>query len=103
VAAVLEWLDEAAAARGVRPLSDFVEPEDRERAARVWLDPALALPTIASLLAHVEAEEEGAVIRPGPHYVHSASREALLWDLRCYESILEEARSRGDRFLIVLC
>jgi hypothetical protein len=103
VAAVLEWLDEAATARGVRPLRDFVEPYDREHGARVWHDPASALPTITALLAHVEAEDEGAVIRPGPHYLHSAGREALLWDLRCYRSILEEAASRGDRFVIVLC
>ena len=103
VASVLEWLDEIAAMLGVRPLTDFVEPHDQEESNRAWHEPAAALPTVAALITHVKAEEEGAVIRPGPHYLYAASREGLLWDLSCYRSILEEAASRGDRFLIVLC
>jgi hypothetical protein len=119
----LEPLSVLAAALGLKDLQSFIveDPEDyaealeglaaegaqevladvQRRAAEAqqqaqWYPPAEALPTVRGLIAHLTTHPEAAASQPDPSF--AANREAVLWDLRAYEQILEEAQQQGLRF-----
>ena len=106
----LDRLAELSSDLGLRDLQSFIvdDPEDEaeareylgvdggaERSAGVpgeWHAPAEALQTVRGLIDRVKATPLSAA----PDF--DGNRDAILWDLRAYEKILEGAREKGLRF-----
>lgn len=85
------------------------EEEDGEEIAKLkakilamqpWQDPADCLATVRALIAHLEGDLEPDSEEPGGAYLPDSFDlpQYLVWQLRAYEKILEEAEAKGWRF-----
>lgn len=110
VAYALPFIDDAVSQIGCRSLRAFILEDDdviyddtplerrAELEGRQWFRPEDALPVIRALEQHIASLDEPTVRE---YRWWRSSREGVLWDLRAYRLILEQAAREGQRFRIV--